>query len=71
MYDTAIAGLKAATPKIIAGGFLGLPLTAVVGPTAGLIAVGALGVICIGGYLAAMKTVHPNPESNSVSIPAI
>ena len=44
MYDTAIAGLKAATPKIIAGGFLGLPLTAVVGPTAGLIAVGALGV---------------------------
>ncbi len=71
MFDTALAGLKAATPKIIAGGFLGLPLTAVVGPTAGLIAVGALGIICVGGYLAAMKSVHPTPESNGVSIPAI
>jgi len=74
MYDGTLAGLKFATPKIIAGGMLGLPLTAVIGPTVGMIALGALGVACIGGYFAAIKTVEKKKSvsgSLEVSIPSL
>ena len=74
MLDGTFAGLKIGAPKIVAGGgMLGLPITAAVGPVFGMIALGAFGVICISGYLAAIRTVqnrHP-ATSQMASVPAL
>ena len=68
-----MAGLKAAAPKVIGGGFIGLPITVAITPVWGLIAVGVIGALCVGGLFAANKVMTDDTDAgiHPVSIPVI
>ena len=68
MYDGVIAGLKAATPKVLAGSLLGLPVTAVVSPMLGVLALGAMGAVCVGGMFVALKSVENAAATTEVAL---
>ena len=72
MQDGVAALIKTLSPKFIAGGFMGLPLTAVIGPTAGILALGGIGVACFIGLNAAVQSMQRHQEpATTAAVPPL
>jgi hypothetical protein len=71
MFDTPLAGLKLAAPKLLSGALLGLPITLTIAPGLGLVVVGVLGAACVGGYISAVNSLTHSKPAFSVATPPI
>ena len=67
MSDISTAVIKAISPKILVGGLLGLPVTAVVSPALGLVFLAGASVICAIGFGAAVRYIHSAQDDKPVS----
>ena len=62
MSDYSTVVIKALSPKILVGGLLGIPVTAVVSPALGLVFLAGACVVCALGYGAAIRKIHKTPD---------